>query len=132
MRRRCIFAVIVLLTFTPNIAFADARTDVMAGIAQCASVVDNRAWLDCVYGAAQPMRALLGLPPAPQWHPAPNQSVAGSPAPFPQDQGAASFGDRVPSRLSAGVREKMASYRFDANHHFTVVLADGQIWSQLS
>ena len=26
----------------------------------------------------------------------------------------------------------MASYKFDGDHHFTVVLADGQVWSQLN
>src|SRR5262249_2597632 len=29
------------------------------------AIGDDRQWLDCYYGAAQPIRALLGLPPAP-------------------------------------------------------------------
>ena len=35
------------------------------GISRCGGIADDRTWLDCVYGAAQPMRAQLGLPPAP-------------------------------------------------------------------
>jgi len=31
---------------------------------RCASVADLRNWLDCYYGAAQPVRASLGLKPA--------------------------------------------------------------------
>ncbi len=46
-------------------AAADPRQDVMSGAQRCAGIADNRVWLDCFYGSAQPMRALLGLPPAP-------------------------------------------------------------------
>jgi hypothetical protein len=46
-------------------ALADARQDVMFGAQRCAGIADDRTWLDCFYGAAQPMRAQLGLPPAP-------------------------------------------------------------------
>src|SRR5581483_8217954 len=46
-------------------ARADARQDVMAGAQRCAGIADDRTWLDCFYGSAQPMRARLGLPAAP-------------------------------------------------------------------
>jgi hypothetical protein len=46
-------------------ALADARQDVMFGAQRCAGITDDRTWLDCFYGAAQPMRSQLGLPPAP-------------------------------------------------------------------
>ena len=46
-------------------ALADARQDVMFGAQRCAGIADDRTWLDCFYGSAQPMRAQLGLPPAP-------------------------------------------------------------------
>jgi len=42
-----------------------ARDDVMSAAANCNHVAGDRAWLDCYYGAAQPMRAVLGLTPAP-------------------------------------------------------------------
>ncbi len=46
-------------------AVADPRQDMLAGISRCAGLPDDRTFLDCVYGAAQPLRAALGLPPAP-------------------------------------------------------------------
>ncbi len=50
----------------PQAAMADPRDDVVAGMMHCAVIADDRQWLECYYGAAQPMRARLGLPPAPQ------------------------------------------------------------------
>src|ERR1700722_19070476 len=44
---------------------AGPRDDVLYGISRCGGIANDRTWLDCVYGAAQPMRARLGLPPAP-------------------------------------------------------------------
>src|ERR1700749_2359927 len=46
-------------------AMAAPRDDVLFGISRCGGIADHRTWLDCVYGAAQPMRSKLGLPPAP-------------------------------------------------------------------
>ena len=45
-------------------AMAGPRDDVLYGISRCGGIADDRTWLDCVYGAAQPMRAQLGLQPA--------------------------------------------------------------------
>src|ERR1700722_21005632 len=44
---------------------AGPRDDVLYGISRCGGIANDRTWLDCVYGAAQPMPATLGLPPAP-------------------------------------------------------------------
>ena len=46
-------------------AWADARSDVLSAAQRCAGITTDRSWLDCYYGAAQPMRSQLGLPPAP-------------------------------------------------------------------
>jgi hypothetical protein len=46
-------------------ALADARQDVLSASQRCSGIADDRAWLDCYYGAAQPMRGRLGLPAAP-------------------------------------------------------------------
>src|SRR5258707_8372594 len=46
-------------------ASARARDDAMAGAYRCAGIASTRIWLDCYYGAAQPVRAALGLVPAP-------------------------------------------------------------------
>jgi len=47
-------------------ALSDPRGDVLSRLSHCNALVDSRAWLDCYYAAAQPQRAVLGLPPAPQ------------------------------------------------------------------
>jgi hypothetical protein len=46
-------------------AEAGARDDVKSASARCDSINDEHTWLNCYYGAAQPVRAELGLPPAP-------------------------------------------------------------------
>src|SRR5476651_1797169 len=55
-----------LIVLASQAALADpTRDEVMSGAARCAGIADNRTWLDCFYGSAQPMRSLLNLPPAP-------------------------------------------------------------------
>lgn len=46
-------------------AQARPRDDVMSGAFRCAAIGDSRTWLDCYYGAAQPVRAGLGMKPVP-------------------------------------------------------------------
>jgi hypothetical protein len=42
------------------------RESVLLRLTRCASIGDTRQYLDCYYAAAQPLRAALGLAPAPQ------------------------------------------------------------------
>jgi hypothetical protein len=42
------------------------REDVLLRLTRCAPIGDTRQYLDCYYAAAQPLRAELGLQPAPQ------------------------------------------------------------------
>ena len=42
-------------------AQARPRDDALSGAVRCGVVADSRQWLDCYYGAAQPVRAALGL-----------------------------------------------------------------------
>lgn len=42
------------------------REEVLLRLTRCASIGDTRQYLDCYYAAAQPIRAALGLAPAPQ------------------------------------------------------------------
>jgi hypothetical protein len=42
-------------------AQARPRDDALTGAIRCGVVGDSRQWLDCYYGAAQPVRAALGL-----------------------------------------------------------------------
>ena len=43
-------------------AAALPRDDVMSAAYRCSSIADTRIWLDCYYGAAQPVRGVLGMP----------------------------------------------------------------------
>jgi len=43
---------------------ATPRDRVKAASARCDAISDERTWLDCYYGAAQPVRGELGLAPA--------------------------------------------------------------------
>ena len=57
-------AVVAAALFAPPVQ-ARPRDEVMSGAFRCAPISSSRQWLDCYYGAAQPARAALGLPPAP-------------------------------------------------------------------
>src|SRR5579859_6085292 len=109
-------------------ASAGPREDTLAGISRCASLPDDRAFLDCIYGAAQPMRERLGLPPAlsaqrrlvPPANPAPAQPVSPKVATqpgAPQDTGG------VLGMFSENGLH-MSGYSFDKRGLFTVTLSD--------
>jgi hypothetical protein len=51
------------LLFGYGPAAARPQDDVLSAAFKCAAIADLRTWLDCYYGAAQPERAALGLPP---------------------------------------------------------------------
>jgi hypothetical protein len=110
----------------PRIAMV--RDAVMASALRCYATENERTWLDCYYGAAAPMRAELGLAPA-------AQVAMAAPPPVPAQVSAAGdhFGVKAmaPSRVNH-VTAHMASYSFDRNHVFTVTLANGQTWHQVS
>jgi hypothetical protein len=116
------------------------RYDATSAVLRCNNLADDREWLDCYYGAAQPVRAQLGLPPSPQAQvrppPAGNDRnpVLGLPAarsnlePAPQQQ----FGIRKTLPANNALVSRMDSYSFNRYGIFTVTLANGQVWRQLS
>jgi hypothetical protein len=53
------------MSFGIAMAHAAPRDEMLAGISRCKSIIDEKTFLNCVYGAAQPVRAELGLPAAP-------------------------------------------------------------------
>jgi hypothetical protein len=111
---------------------ATVRDAVMASALRCYATQNDRAWLDCYYGAAAPMRAELGLAPAPQATPV---APPLPPAPVPPQASAATdhFGMKaMPSGRTNHVATRMMSYSFDRDHVFTVTLANGQTWRQVS
>mgnify|MGYP001239151259 CR=1 FL=1 len=122
-------------------AWADARGDVLAGIQRCGVINDDRVWLDCVYGANQPMRAQLGLTPAPEFQqrlvPAAGtalpQQLALNPSQtqsVPRSNEKPGFWSRVLGTDPPLAVARMSSYRFEPSGAFVVALANGQEWRQ--
>lgn len=123
-------------------ALAGSREDSLAAISRCASLPDDRTFLDCVYGAMQPMRAELGLTPAlaaqqrlvppvdpslARSLPPPRAQAAMPPAQPPQT---ASNSGGLFSGMFAGNGLHMASYTFNKRGLFNVTLSDGSVWQQ--
>lgn len=61
---RHIWLCVPAILFVAVSAEARPRDDALSGAIRCGVIADSRQWLDCFYGAAQPVRAGLGLAPA--------------------------------------------------------------------
>jgi hypothetical protein len=137
-RKSLILAGSALWLAAASPALAEPTRDAVMDAAQrCEGIPDNRVWLDCFYGSAQPMRAMLGLAAAPE-----NQTRL---VPGP----GTAYGGAVAARR-APVREKsggflsaligntkqvadnmpMTAYGFGRDGKFTVTMADGHVWQQ--
>jgi len=119
------------------------RDEVMSNAAGCIRVTADRAWLDCYYSAATPMRVQLGLAspqvlakplPVPQLASAapPVRPVAptrpAGPPPMPRSTGLL---NGLIDDMKPIVRNMpMQSYDLDKSGAFTVTLTDGQVWKQ--
>jgi hypothetical protein len=141
MMRKIVLATMALAgALAPGMALGDAREDVVSGLTRCAALTDDRQWLDCYYGAAQPMRAWLGLSPAPQAQlkllsvqPKPaalpatvsRATVRSGPPPMPKSSGIFDLvgGDDVVNNAP------VSSYDVTRDG-FTITLHDGQVWKQ--
>src|SRR5215475_16115280 len=123
-------------------AWADTRDDVKAAIERCGVMNDNKVWLDCVYGAVQPMRSQVGLQPAPEFQqrlvpPAQVYAAPPTPASAPPARVAKraapptkhGFFDNLVNAPPVAV-SKMASYRYERDGAFVVALENGQEWRQ--
>ena len=99
------------------------RYQTTSEVLRCNDLAQDRQWLDCYYAAAQAVRTQLGLSPASQVRPASPAETAVKPT---VNQGAGPVAVRFP------ISSRMASYSFDHYGLFTVVLANGQTWRQLS
>src|SRR5580700_9330695 len=64
MKRAFLLSAVMLMALV-HPALADTRSDILATFNRCGVFADDRTWLNCIYGAVQPMRSQLGLPPAP-------------------------------------------------------------------
>jgi hypothetical protein len=98
------------------------RDGVVREAARCDG--EDRAWLDCYYAAAQPMRILLGLAPAPQHV----QSAVAEAGQAPRVKELPSGNWLLGSRK--GVTARLKDYHRDKDGRFTVTLANGEVWRQ--
>ena len=112
-------------------ALAGPRDDMMAGISRCGGITDDRTFLNCVYGAAQPLRAQLGLPPAPdaQQRLVPQAMAAPAPQLPPRSAPAPQRASRAALPESA-IRERLETFTFDRRGLFIIMLGNGEQWRQ--
>jgi hypothetical protein len=137
MRRVVLMSCLVALT-TPALA-EPTRDEVMAGAARCDGIADNRVWLDCFYGSAQPMRALLKLPPAnpaqirlvPPPGAEPRRAPMVASARGRQEQSGGFWSDVLGDTGAEARNVAMSKYDFDRGGRLTVTLANGQVWEQM-
>jgi hypothetical protein len=129
--RRIALAAFCLDMFATT-AIAGPREDVMDASARCAAITDDRQWLDCYYGAAQAMRARLGLSSAP----ASQMALVPAPGKAPQPRAQIAqpaqegFFERLVAHDELNREPQMVAYDFDKAHRFTVKLSDGTTWRQ--
>jgi hypothetical protein len=127
------FYLLPLLAIIAGPALAGPREETMSGISRCATLPDDRGFLDCIYGAAQPMRTRLGLPPAPasQQRLVPPAYAAPVAAPRTtmrtRKDSTSTLGNILGSNPTPGWLE---SFSFDGRGLFTVTLSNGEIWRQ--
>jgi hypothetical protein len=132
------FVLIGLLLVSQAALAEPTRDEVMSGAARCAGIADNRTWLDCFYGSAQPMRTLLGLPPAPPAQvklvPPPGASYGGvetSRYARPPERSRGFLAEVLGSSKPIASNVPMESYKFERDGTFTVVLKNGEAYRQL-
>jgi hypothetical protein len=136
MHVRVAIASLLMVSAIPALA-EPTRDEVMSGAERCYGITDNHAWLDCFYGSAQPMRALLGLAPAspaqvklvppPGAHYAGQAVLSHNPQP-PREEGGF-FGSILGSSKPLIANTPMAAYELHASG-FVVTLPNGQRWEQ--
>ena len=146
MRKILFAAMLAIGAGAPGMVLADAREDVVRSMTRCAAYTEDRQWLECYYGAAQPMRAWLGLPPAPQsqlkllqGQPQTSAPLSAS-LPSTVTRAATRTGPPPPTKRS-GILDvfggsdvvkntPIQSYEMSRNGNFVITLPDGQVWRQ--
>jgi len=146
MRKILFAAMLGIGAGAPGMVLADAREDVVRSMTRCAAYTEDRQWLECYYGAAQPMRAWLGLPPAPQsqlkllqGQPQTSAPLSAS-LPSTVTRAATRTGPPPPTKRS-GILDvfggsdvvkntPIQSYEMSREGNFVITLPDGQVWRQ--
>ena len=136
--RHFLALLLVSLAIMGGAALADTRSDVQAAFVRCNVFADDRTWLNCIYGAAQPIRSKLGLPPAPdsQINLVPSEPLMlQSSSSTPSGSRSISKRSAVGSFLFGGeaiVRDvQMDAYNIDRSGLFTITLRNGQVWREI-
>lgn len=128
-------ALVLLVVLAATPAMAGPREDVYSASLRCSAIADDRAWLDCYYGAAQPMRGQLQLPAAPPSQTALIPPVIDAARPqarhAPEQEGPVG---RTLGYLAGGtvIASNVAVKAYEPGQPagFTVTLANGQVWRQ--
>ncbi len=137
--RVCLLAIVLTgVMAVPVMAATDpVRDDVMLNLQRCASITDNRIWLNCFYGAAQPMRGQLGLPPAPEAQVSLVKNAPMSPPPMKQESNGGGwlgigniFGSSGNDDSNMAGAMRLSAFTFGKDGLFTVTFADGEVWKQ--
>ncbi len=140
MSSRRFIIVIALSAFwaAPAAAASDpTRDDVMLNLQRCAGITDNRVWLNCFYGAAQPMRAQLGLPAVPASQVDLVKNTPLTPPPMSSENSSGGgwlgigniFSSSKPAEGMPGAL-RLTAFSFGKDGLFTATLADGEVWKQ--
>jgi hypothetical protein len=132
--RALVIVSLLVVSAVPALA-EPTRDEVMSGAERCTGIADNHAWLDCFYGSAQPMRALLGLAPASPAQvklvPPPGAHYAGAQtAPPPREESGGFFTTLLGSGKPVIASTPMAAYDLSRPNSFVITLPDGQRWAQ--
>jgi hypothetical protein len=109
------------------------RDTVLSAAIQCDAIAADRQWLDCYYASTTAMRRALGLSPDAQSGRG-LQSNGTTRPDMGRDGGPEGdrFGLLQRPRTSTGTVSRLATYTFDRYGIFTVTLANGQIWRQVT
>jgi hypothetical protein len=135
----------VLLTGLVHPVQADTRSNILATFNRCGVFSDDRTWLNCIYGAVQPMRTQLGLPPAPasqtnlvpgdiptsQTPSPPSPSLPPPPAVRQQNSGGESFTSFLMGGQPVLTNMSLTAYSINKDGLFTVTLANGEVWYEV-
>jgi hypothetical protein len=136
------FFLLTTTIVTMGTALADPRDDVLSAASRCVVITDYRKWLDCYYGAAQSMRALLGLRPASeeQQRLSATARTGIGPAPVLSQPQLGMRDPKVPPEqfglaqrdTADHVAARMIDFTLDRTEIFTATLSNGQVWRQVS
>lgn len=140
LRRLPVALGLLSLLSVPAVAATDpTRDDVMLNLQRCSAITDNRTWLNCFYGAAQPMRAQLGLPAAPEAQVSLVKNTPMAPPPMKSESASGSsgwlgigniFGSSGKEDENTPGAMRLSDFSFGKDGLFTVTLADGEVWKQ--